>query len=144
MASLADLMADAAPALGLSRAAGACLGVIWRADSPPCADDLCSLLGLARSNVSVALRDLREWGLVEILRLPGDRKEYFAAPAGAAELVHRLIAGHRRRIIAPLLDRLSALAAGDARAADLVSAIGAGTEALPVAKKKKKKRRDHA
>lgn len=141
--SLPDLFSDAAPAFGLSRPAGLCLAAIWRADPPPCADDLCASLGLARSNVSVALRDLREWGLVETLRQPGDRKEYFLAPADGADLMARLVAGHRRRIVEPLLDRLSALAATDPRAADLSSAARRpATDAAP-GKKKKKKRRDH-
>lgn len=144
MASLVELMADSAPALGLSRAAGSCLGAIWNADAPCCADDLCARLGLARSNVSVALRDLREWGLVEVLRAPGDRKEYFVAPQSGAELVQRLIAGHRRRIVAPLVDRLSALAASDPGAADLLAALPAGPDAAPAPRKKKKKRKDHA
>ncbi|MFZ5750020.1 MAG: GbsR/MarR family transcriptional regulator [Pseudomonadota bacterium] len=141
--SLSDLFADAAPALGLSRPAGLCLAAIWRADPPPCADDLCAALGLARSNVSVALRDLREWGLVETVRQPGDRKEYFTAPADAGELVARLLAGHRRRIVAPLLDRLSALGASDPRAADLSSAALRPAADTAAGKKKKKKRRDH-
>ncbi|MEZ5885489.1 MAG: MarR family transcriptional regulator [Paracoccaceae bacterium] len=104
--ALALLFADIADAFGLSRPAGQCFAAIWRAAQPPCADDLVAGLGLARSNVSTALKDLRGAGLVSVARTPGDRKEYFTAPVDPWELL-RLLAAHRQRsLILPLLDRL--------------------------------------
>lgn len=121
MDRLEDVFADLADQFGLSRPAGRCLSAIWRADPKPCADDLVTALGLSRSNVSTALKELREWGLAAIHREAGDRKEYYAAPADPWDLVAALIAARRQRVTAPLIDRLLRIEArgGDARAAAL-------------------------
>lgn len=113
-ADLASLFADIAPRFGFSRAAGACLAAIWRAAQAPAAEDLCAMLGLSRSNVSVALKELRQAGLVQIARAPGLRRDFYVADANPWNLLRALIAERQRRDIAPLLDRLAALeAAGD-------------------------------
>ncbi|MCB2110595.1 MAG: MarR family transcriptional regulator [Defluviimonas sp.] len=126
------LLASVGEVFGLSIPAGRCLAGIWRAAEPPCADDLTAALGLSRSNVSTALKELRDWGLVSRVRAPGDRKEYFAAPADPWDLARIVIAARRRRQIAPLLDRLLAYEAetGDARAAALHSMLATVGEAM--------------
>lgn len=105
-AELAALFADMAPGLGLSRPAGSCFAAIWRAAQAPCADDLVRDLGISRSNVSTALKELRQWGLVQIARTPGDRREFFVAPADPWALVRQIIAERQRREVASALDRL--------------------------------------
>ncbi|MGO4851356.1 GbsR/MarR family transcriptional regulator [Phaeovulum sp. W22_SRMD_FR3] len=106
---LAALFADMAPGLGLSRPAGACFATIWRAAQAPCADDLVRDLGISRSNVSIALKELRQWGMVQIARTPGDRREFFVAPADPWALVRQIIAERQRRDLASALDRLYAI-----------------------------------
>lgn len=128
---LHEIFADVAQIFGLSRPAGQCFGAIWRAAQAPCADDLVAGLGLSRSNVSTALKELRHWGLISIVRTPGDRKEYFSAPADPWELMRRVTAARHRQIIAPLLDRLL-VAEGkteDARLAALHAVLSRITEA---------------
>ncbi|MFN0116212.1 MAG: GbsR/MarR family transcriptional regulator [Paracoccaceae bacterium] len=123
--TLADLCANAAAELGFSRPAGQIFGTVHAAATPPTADDLCAALGLSRSNVSTALKELRQAGLVRTTRLTGDRKEYFTAPADPWEIALRLIAQRRRRLIDPLLDGLRRLDdAGDDAAAALVPVVG--------------------
>jgi DNA-binding transcriptional regulator GbsR (MarR family) len=120
-----DLFADMGRHIGMSRPAGQCLGMIWRAAQAPCADDLTLSLGLSRSNVSTALKELREWGLISVARAPGDRKEYFTAPSEAWALIRAIIAARHRRAVVPLLDRLLAeeTRSPDARIAALHSAL---------------------
>jgi DNA-binding transcriptional regulator GbsR (MarR family) len=103
---LSALFADMAQRLGMSRPAGQCFAAIWRAAQAPCADELVSDLGISRSNVSTALKELRQWGLVQIARTPGDRREYFVAPADPWALVRQIIAERHRRDLAAALDRL--------------------------------------
>lgn len=165
--SLADILAEIGGLFGLSRPAGQCFAAIWRAAQPPCADDLTRALGLSRSNVSTALKELRDWGLISRVRAPGDRKDYFTAPPDPWDAGRAVVSAWQRRRIAPILDRLAAAEAeaGDVRAAALhaaLSAVSARMEALaaldaaalarefaPVAaekptagKKKKKKRKE--
>jgi DNA-binding transcriptional regulator GbsR (MarR family) len=104
--TLARIFTDVAVEIGLSRPAGQCFSGIWRAAQSPCADDLVAMLGLSRSNVSTALKELRAWGLISIARTPGNRKEYFTAPADPWEVMRLVLAARQRQVIAPLLDRL--------------------------------------
>ncbi|MFN6951840.1 MAG: GbsR/MarR family transcriptional regulator [Albidovulum sp.] len=123
--SFAETVAELGTLLGLSRPAGQCFAVIWRAARPPCADDLTAALGLSRSNVSTALKELRDWGLISRVRAPADRKDYFTAPPDPWEILRLLIGGWQRRAIAPLVDRLLAGApsSGDGRASALHAAL---------------------
>lgn len=120
-----EIVAELGALCGISRPAGQCFAAIWRAAQPPCADDLTQALGLSRSNVSTALKELREWGLIARARAPADRKDYFTAPPDPWEIIRLLVGGRQRRAVAPLLDRLFAAeaATGDARAAALHEAL---------------------
>lgn len=121
--AIVALISGLGASLGLSRPAGQCFAAIWRAAQAPCADDLVAGLGLSRSNVSTALKELRAWGLVAVARAPGDRKEYFVAPADPWVLAGRLIGERQRREVAPALDRLLALEGDGARRADLAGTL---------------------
>ena len=107
----AVLCAAAAVELGFSRPAGLIFSQVFTAPEPPTADDLCISLGLSRSNVSTALKELRQTGLVVVVRHAGDRKEHFSAPTEGWAVVSRLIAARRARVIDPALDALSRMAA---------------------------------
>lgn len=165
----AEAFSETAQLFGLTRPAGLCFSAIWRAAQAPCADDLTAKLGLSRSNVSTALKELRDWGLVSRVRAPGDRKEYFAADPDPWALIGAMLAAFQRRALSPAIDRIFAAEAaggGDARAAalhaalaplsaqlaalaalpppDLAGAIGGegGKPNLTGSKKKKKKRKE--
>lgn len=129
---LPRLLAEIAPRFGLSRPAGLCLGAIWRAAEAPSAEDLVASLGISRSNVSTALKELRGWGLIEVTRPFGSRRELFLAPPDPWALARQLIAERQRRDIAPVIDRLAALEATgtDPRAADLRTAFEAAADWL--------------
>jgi DNA-binding transcriptional regulator GbsR (MarR family) len=126
---LSPLFAELATAFGLSRAAGLCLAAIWRAAQAPSAEDLATGLGLARSNVSVALKELRQAGLVQVARTPGSRRDFFVADPNPWALLRAALAERHRREIAPLVERLTALARhGNApRRADLAEVASAAT-----------------
>jgi DNA-binding transcriptional regulator GbsR (MarR family) len=57
---------------------------------------LCETLELARSNVSVALRELQGWGIVKLVHLAGDRRDHFESMKDVFEMF-RVIANERRR-----------------------------------------------
>lgn len=127
---LSLLFADFAPAFGLSRAAGQCLSVIWRATTPPSAESLAEGLALSRSNVSVALKELRQAGLVQVTRVPGLRRDFFTADPNPWALLRAALAERHRREIAPRLDRLAALSShdDDPRVEDLAEMAAAASQ----------------
>ncbi|MBZ4021895.1 hypothetical protein CKO11_05405 [Rhodobacter sp. TJ_12] len=127
------LFADLATRFGMSRAAGACLGTIWRAAQAPSADDLCTALGLSRSNVSVALKELRQAGLVQVARAPGTRRDFYVADPNPWALLRAAIADRHRREIAPLTERLTTLAAAEADRPDADPRLAALADMAAVA-----------
>ncbi|WP_126978310.1 GbsR/MarR family transcriptional regulator [Frigidibacter oleivorans] len=122
---LKTLFAETGENLGLTRPASLCFAAIWRAPNPPCADDLVQVAGISRSNVSTALKELRAWGLVAVTRVPGDRREFFVAPADPWMLVRQMLAERERRVLSPAVDRLRALrqVAPDGALAELSEAL---------------------
>lgn len=130
--TLAEIFGDIAQTFGLSRPAGQCFSRIWRAARPPCADDLVTSLGIARSNVSTALKELRGWNMISAARVPGDRKEYFTAPADPWEVLRLITGARQRQLVAPLMDRLLAAEAAnpDARLAALHAALSSISDML--------------
>ena len=144
--AFATLCTDLLRGFGLSRPAGQCFAAIWRAALAPSADDLVARCALSRSGVSVALKELRDWGLVEEAQAVGERRALFLAPPDAGEVLRRLTLERERRLSAPLLDRLARLE--DGRAQDLASALEVVSTGLSElldaagdAKKKKKKKK---
>src|SRR5258705_2007390 len=46
-------------------------------EQPLPAEDIADMLEVARSNVSVSLRELQAWGLVRVVHRLGDRRDHF-------------------------------------------------------------------
>ncbi len=116
---LARILSDNAAQLGLSRPAALCLGAIWRAAQNPSADDLVTMLGISRSNVSTALKELREIGLVQQARSPGSRKDFYVADADPWALLRKMMLERQRKTFEPLAEALAAEAGEDMRLPEL-------------------------
>ncbi len=67
------------------------------------ADEIGETLGIARSNVSVGLRELLAWDLVQITHALGDRRDFFLAQHDPWEVIRVIIEGRKRREIDPTL-----------------------------------------
>jgi len=75
------------------------------------ADDIAARLAMARSNVSVSLRELLGWSLIRRLHAMGDRRDYYEAEADMFEMVRRIAQGRKTREIDPALAVLRACVA---------------------------------
>ncbi len=91
---------------GINRTVGQIYALIYVSEKPIHADDLAEALEFSRSNVSMGLKELQAWRLVQMRHLPGDRREYFEAPADAWEVFRTLAEERRRREIEPTLSML--------------------------------------
>src|SRR6202030_813982 len=65
------------------------------------AADSAYTLGIVRSNVSVGLKELIAWNLVQITRALGDRRDFFTAQHDPWEVIRVIIEGRKRREIDP-------------------------------------------
>lgn len=101
-------------AWGIGRSAARIHGLLLVSDGPLTADDIASGLGIARSNVSMSMKELRAIGLVETHPSLGDRKERFTAVDDPVEMTSRIAAYRKAREFDPARDALTAAAEADA------------------------------
>jgi DNA-binding transcriptional regulator GbsR (MarR family) len=91
---------------GINRTVGQIYALIFISPQALNADEIAEALEFSRSNVSMGLKELQAWRLVNLRHLPGDRREYFDAPADAWQIFRTLAEERRRREIEPTLSML--------------------------------------
>jgi DNA-binding transcriptional regulator GbsR (MarR family) len=91
---------------GINRTVGQIYALIFIAQRALNADEIAETLEFSRSNVSMGLKELQSWRLVRLKHLPGDRREYFDAPADVWDIFRTLAEERRRREIEPTLSML--------------------------------------
>src|SRR5512134_904236 len=100
----ADLAAaDAVGALmelwGFRRQLGRVWAVLFLADRPLAAPELCARLEISTGLLSMSLAELRHWGVVRPVEVPGDRKEHFEAETNVWKLVSRVLREREKRAV---------------------------------------------
>ncbi len=91
---------------GINRTVGQIYALIFISQRSLNADEIAEALEFSRSNVSMGLKELQAWRLVKLRHQPGDRREYFEAPADVWEIFRMLAEERRRREIEPTLSML--------------------------------------
>ena len=94
---------------GINRTVGQMYALLVLSAEPLTADQIAETLGFSRSNVSMGLKELQSWELVRLQHLPGDRKDYYSAPAQIWDIAKTLIEQRRKREIDPTLSTLRGL-----------------------------------
>ena len=94
---------------GITRTVGQIYALLFLSDKPLNAEDIVTALGVSRSNVSMALKELQSWNLVRLKHIPGDRRDYFTSPEDMWEIVRTLIAERKKREVDPTLTKLREL-----------------------------------
>ncbi len=100
----ADLaVADAVGAImelwGFRRQLGRIWAVLFLSDRPLAAPDLCERLRISTGLLSMSLAELRRWGVVRSVEIPGDRKEHFEAETNVWKLVSRVLREREKRAV---------------------------------------------
>jgi DNA-binding transcriptional regulator GbsR (MarR family) len=80
--------------------------LLYLAGDPLPADRIADMLGIARSAVSVGLRELQGYGIVRLMHMRGDRRDHFEAVGDPWELFLRIVEERRKREIEPTLTAL--------------------------------------
>jgi DNA-binding transcriptional regulator GbsR (MarR family) len=127
----ADLAAaDAVGAImelwGFRRQLGRIWAVLFLSDRPLAAPELCGRLEISTGLLSMSLAELRRWGVVRPVEVPGDRKEHYEAETNVWRLVARVLREREKRAVEAALAAFER-ALHDARAAlvDLDPAVKA-------------------
>ncbi len=95
---------------GVNRSVAQVHALLYLSDRPLHAEEICDTLGLARSNVSTALKELQGYEIVRRTHVMGDRRDHFGAETDPWELLMRIAAERKRREIAPTIALLGELA----------------------------------
>src|SRR2546426_4141225 len=62
---------------GINRTVAQIHALLYLSSEPLHADQIASLLSVARSNVSSSLREVQSWGIVRVAHVLGDRRDHF-------------------------------------------------------------------
>lgn len=91
---------------GISRTMAEVHALLYITGEPLCTDQIMARLGVSRGNVSMSVRSLLEWSVIEKVRLPSDRKEYYQAEQDVWSMLRAIARERIKREVDPLLDAL--------------------------------------
>jgi DNA-binding transcriptional regulator GbsR (MarR family) len=68
-------------------------------------------LKISRGNASMSLKELRSWGVIQRVHLPGERRDYYVAEYDAMKMFFEIVSERKRREFDPALHALRLLLA---------------------------------
>ena len=100
---------------GFNRTVGQIYALLVISENGLSANDLASALSISRGNVSMGMKELQSWQLVQVSHIPGDRKEYYSAIGSVWDMANRVFQERRKREVDPTLTVLRNLLLEDAK-----------------------------
>jgi DNA-binding transcriptional regulator GbsR (MarR family) len=94
---------------GVNRTVAQIHALLYLTGKPLPADEIADTLGVARSNVSNSISELKAWNLVKLVHVMGDRRDHFEASTDIWELSRTVIRERKEREIMPTIDMLREL-----------------------------------
>jgi DNA-binding transcriptional regulator GbsR (MarR family) len=94
---------------GINRTVGQIYAMLFLAEAPRHAEEICEALSLSRGSVSMGLKELASWNLVRLRHVPGDRRDYYEAPHDVWAIFRTLVEERKKREIDPTLTTLRTL-----------------------------------
>lgn len=88
---------------GINRTVAQVHALLYLSETPIHAEEICATLDLARSNVSVALKELQGWGIVKITHIHGDSRNHYESMKDVFEMFRVITNERRRREVDPTL-----------------------------------------
>src|SRR5262245_11351877 len=101
---------------GVNRTVAQVHALLLVSEQPLTAESIAETLEVARSNVSVSLRELQAWGLARVAHQLGDRRDHVPTAKDVWEMVQIILEGRKRREVDPTLAVLRELMADPAAA----------------------------
>ncbi|MBI5886282.1 MAG: MarR family transcriptional regulator [Deltaproteobacteria bacterium] len=72
-------------------------------DGPLSLDEIARHLAISRGNASMSLKELKTWGIIRLVKAPGDRQDYYVTEPDAWRIFFLIARGRKRREFDPLL-----------------------------------------
>jgi DNA-binding transcriptional regulator GbsR (MarR family) len=94
---------------GINRTMAQIHALLLISPDPMTQDDIMEDLNISRGNTNMNIRELINWGLVERVILPGERKEYFTAEKDIWKVVKQIVKERKKRELEPMMQLLDKL-----------------------------------
>ncbi len=91
---------------GINRTIAQIHGLLYLSPKPINAEEISETLSVARSTVSVGLRELEGWGIIRVVQVLGDRTDHFEVKGDAYEMFRFIVDYRKRREMDPTLHML--------------------------------------
>lgn len=94
---------------GINRTMAQIHALLLTSPDPLTQDDIMAELDISRGNTNMNIRELINWGLVERVLIPGERKEFFTAEKDIWKVVKQIVKERKKRELEPMLQLLDKL-----------------------------------
>ncbi len=88
---------------GVNRTVAQIHAILYISPRALTADELVQSLGVSRSNVSMSLRELQSWGIIQVSRPPGERRDHYESLKDVWEMFRLVLDERKRREIEPTI-----------------------------------------
>ena len=92
---------------GTNRTVAQIQALLYLSPRPLTAEEISSLLSVVQSHVSTSLRELQNYGLVNMTHIAGDRNDYFESIHDVWELSRVIIEQRKQKELSPTLKMLN-------------------------------------
>jgi DNA-binding transcriptional regulator GbsR (MarR family) len=94
---------------GINRTMAQIHALLLISPDPLTQDDIMEGLNISRGNANMNIRELINWGLVDRVIVPGERKEFFTAEKDIWKVVKQIVKERKKRELDPMLKLLDQL-----------------------------------
>jgi DNA-binding transcriptional regulator GbsR (MarR family) len=94
---------------GINRSMAQIHALLLVSAEPLTQDEIMEQLTISRGNANMNIRELINWGLVERVLVPGERREYFRAEKEIWKVMRLIIRERKKREVDPMLELLEKL-----------------------------------
>jgi len=91
---------------GVNRTVAQVHALLFLAGRPLHAEEIALILQVARSNISMSLRELQNWNLVRVVHLMGDRRDHYETAQDPWELMRIIVRERKAREFDPTIQVL--------------------------------------
>ena len=98
-------------AWGISRTMAEVHALLYVTGEPMNTDEIMERLAISRGNVSMSVRELLDWGVIQKTHIRGDRKDYFQAEQDVWAMLRAIARERIKREVDPLLQSLDEIRA---------------------------------
>jgi DNA-binding transcriptional regulator GbsR (MarR family) len=94
---------------GINRTMAQIHALLMVSPDPLSAEDVMEQLAISRGNANMNLRELIDWGLVQKVIIPGERKEFFSAEKDIWKVARQIVKERKKRELDTMLPVLKEL-----------------------------------